>query len=64
MADRARLSVTPGLTCVWQVSGRAEIPFPEQVRMDLDYIREQSLWADIKLLLKTIPAVIKGRGAY
>jgi lipopolysaccharide/colanic/teichoic acid biosynthesis glycosyltransferase len=64
IADRARLSVTPGLTCVWQVSGRAEIAFPEQVRMDMAYIREQSLWADVKLLAKTIPAVIKGRGAY
>jgi lipopolysaccharide/colanic/teichoic acid biosynthesis glycosyltransferase len=64
LADRARLSVTPGLTCIWQVSGRSEIPFPEQVRMDVRYIREQSLAKDVKLLLATIPAVIRGKGAY
>jgi lipopolysaccharide/colanic/teichoic acid biosynthesis glycosyltransferase len=62
--DRARLSVTPGLTCIWQVSGRSEIPFPEQVRMDVRYIREQSLATDVKLLLATVPAVIRGKGAY
>lgn len=64
LADRERLLVTPGLTCIWQVSGRSEVPFPEQVRMDLNYIRQPSLWADIKLLAKTLPAVIGGRGAY
>jgi lipopolysaccharide/colanic/teichoic acid biosynthesis glycosyltransferase len=64
LADRARLSVTPGLTCIWQVSGRSEIPFPEQVRMDVRYIREQSLAKDVKLLLATVPAVIRGKGAY
>jgi lipopolysaccharide/colanic/teichoic acid biosynthesis glycosyltransferase len=64
LADRERLAVTPGLTCIWQVNGRSEVPFPQQVEMDLDYIRQPSLWADIKLLLKTLPAVIRGRGAY
>jgi len=64
LADRARLSVTPGLTCIWQVSGRSEIPFPEQVRMDVRYIHEQSLGKDMKLLLATVPAVIRGKGAY
>jgi lipopolysaccharide/colanic/teichoic acid biosynthesis glycosyltransferase len=64
LADRARLSVTPGLTCIWQVSGRSEIPFPEQVRMDVRYIREQSLATDVRLLLETVPAVIRGKGAY
>jgi lipopolysaccharide/colanic/teichoic acid biosynthesis glycosyltransferase len=64
MADRERLSVIPGLTCIWQVSGRSEVPFPEQVEMDLEYIRQHSLWTDIKMLLATLPAVIKGRGAY
>jgi lipopolysaccharide/colanic/teichoic acid biosynthesis glycosyltransferase len=64
LADRARLSVTPGLTCIWQVSGRSEIPFPEQVRMDVRYIHEQSLAKDVKLLLATVPAVIRGKGAY
>jgi lipopolysaccharide/colanic/teichoic acid biosynthesis glycosyltransferase len=62
--DRQRLAVTPGLTCIWQVNGRSEVPFPQQVQMDLDYIRRPSLWADIKLLLKTVPAVVRGRGAY
>jgi Sugar transferases involved in lipopolysaccharide synthesis len=62
--DRRRLDTTPGITCIWQVSGRAEIPFPEQVKLDVQYIQEQSLLGDIKLLLKTIPAVITGRGAY
>lgn len=64
LADRQRLSVTPGLTCIWQVSGRSEVPFPQQVQMDIDYIHRHSLWADIKLLLATLPAVIRGRGAY
>jgi lipopolysaccharide/colanic/teichoic acid biosynthesis glycosyltransferase len=64
LADRERLVVTPGLACIWQVSGRSEVPFPQQVEMDLDYIRAPSLWADLWLLLKTLPAVIRGRGAY
>jgi lipopolysaccharide/colanic/teichoic acid biosynthesis glycosyltransferase len=62
--DRQRLLVTPGLTCIWQVNGRSEVPFDQQVQMDLDYIRKPSLWADLWLLLKTVPAVIRGRGAY
>lgn len=62
--DRARLDVTPGLTCIWQVSGRSEIPFSSQVKLDREYIESQSFWLDLKLLLKTIPAVILGRGAY
>jgi lipopolysaccharide/colanic/teichoic acid biosynthesis glycosyltransferase len=62
--DRQRLLVTPGLTCIWQVNGRSEVPFEQQVEMDLDYIRKPSLWADVRLLLKTLPAVIRGRGAY
>jgi lipopolysaccharide/colanic/teichoic acid biosynthesis glycosyltransferase len=62
--DRQRLAVTPGLTCIWQVNGRSEVPFAQQVQMDLDYIRRPSFWADIRLLLKTLPAVIRGRGAY
>ncbi|MBC7288013.1 MAG: sugar transferase [Armatimonadetes bacterium] len=59
-----RLSVTPGLTCTWQVSGRNEIPFERWVIMDIDYIRRRNFWLDLVLLLKTIPAVISGRGAY
>jgi lipopolysaccharide/colanic/teichoic acid biosynthesis glycosyltransferase len=64
LADRRRLDVTPGLTCIWQVSGRGDIPFEEQVELDVQYIASQSLWFDIKLLLKTIPAVLFGKGAY
>lgn len=62
--DLQRLRVTPGLTCTWQVSGRSEIPFPQQVEMDLEYIAKQSFWYDMVLLAKTIPAVLKARGAY
>jgi len=62
--DRQRLLAKPGLTCVWQVSGRSNIDFPGQVRLDLQYIRSQSFWLDVTLLLKTIPAVLFGEGAY
>lgn len=62
--DRRRLDIKPGITCIWQVSGRSEIPFDKQVQLDLEYIESQSLWLDIILLLKTIPAVLFGRGAY
>jgi len=62
--QRRRLSVTPGLTCIWQVSGRSEIPFVKQVELDLEYIATQSFWNDIRLLLKTVPAVLKAHGAY
>ncbi len=64
LADRERLSVTPGLTCIWQVSGRSEIPFEQQVKLDIDYIQQRSLKKDLWLILKTVPAVIFGRGAY
>lgn len=64
LEERRRLDIKPGLTCIWQVSGRSEIPFDKQVQLDLQYIESQSLWLDIKLLLKTIPAVLFGRGAY
>jgi lipopolysaccharide/colanic/teichoic acid biosynthesis glycosyltransferase len=63
-ADRRRLGITPGLTCIWQVSGRGDIPFPQQVEMDVEYIERQSFWLDCKLLLLTIPAVLRGKGAY
>jgi len=64
LADRRRLDVTPGLTCIWQVSGRGDIPFPQQVQLDVEYIESQSLWLDIKLILATVPAVLLGKGAY
>jgi len=59
-----RLSVTPGLTCIWQVSGRSDIPFEDWVRLDIHYIHHRSIWLDLKILAQTIPAVITGRGAY
>ncbi|HMW00151.1 MAG TPA: sugar transferase [Acidobacteriota bacterium] len=64
LADRRRLDAIPGLTCIWQVSGRGDIPFPQQVQLDVQYIESQSLWLDIKLLFLTIPAVFLGKGAY
>ena len=63
--QRRKLSVKPGLTCLWQTSGRSTITdFDEWVRMDLAYIDNWSLWLDFKILLKTIPAVLSGRGAH
>lgn len=59
-----RLRAKPGLTCLWQIGGRAEIDFEGQVRLDLQYIHSQSLRQDLLILIKTIPAVIIGRGAY
>ena len=64
LADRRRLEGIPGLTCFWQVQGRAEIPFPKQVELDVDYLENQSFALDVKLLAQTIPAVVSGRGAY
>jgi lipopolysaccharide/colanic/teichoic acid biosynthesis glycosyltransferase len=62
-ADAERLTAPPGLTGLWQVSGRGEVPFAEMVRMDCEYVRHQSVWLDFKILVATIPAVISGRGA-
>lgn len=63
-AHRRRLSVRPGITCLWQVSGRNQIlDFKDWVRLDLEYIDNWSLWLDFKILLRTIPAVFVGTGA-
>jgi lipopolysaccharide/colanic/teichoic acid biosynthesis glycosyltransferase len=62
--ERRRLEITPGITCIWQVSGRSNIPFDKQVLLDIRYIRERTIWNDIELLFKTIPAVLFGKGAY
>jgi len=62
--ERRRLSTVPGITCIWQVSGRADIPFNKQVLLDVRYIDSQSLWLDLMILFKTVPAVVFGRGAY
>jgi lipopolysaccharide/colanic/teichoic acid biosynthesis glycosyltransferase len=64
LTDRRRLDVTPGLTCIWQVSGRGNIPFPRQVELDVEYIEGRCTWLDIKLMLHTIPAVLTGKGAF
>lgn len=64
LEDRKRLHVKPGLTCLWQIKGRSDIPFNEQVSLDLEYIHSQSLLKDIVIIIKTVPAVLLGRGAY
>lgn len=61
--QRKRFSVKPGLTCLWQVSGRSDLPFEKWLELDLDYIERWSLGLDLQILLKTIPAVLKGSGA-
>lgn len=61
---RRRLEVKPGLTCIWQVSGRDRSCFDHWVRQDIEYIEKHSLWLDIKLILKTVPAVLSRRGAH
>ena len=64
LEDRKRLDVIPGITCLWQIKGRSEIPFHEQVRLDKEYIMAGGFWKDIAILMKTIPAIIGGKGAY
>jgi lipopolysaccharide/colanic/teichoic acid biosynthesis glycosyltransferase len=64
LEDRKRLDVIPGITCLWQIKGRSEIPFNEQVRLDKEYILASGVWKDLVILLKTIPAIIGGKGAY
>ena len=63
LAHRRRLSVKPGLTCLWQISGRNQISdFKDWVRLDLEYIDNWSLWLDLKILVRTIPAVLDRHG--
>jgi len=64
LKDRRRLDTTPGLTCIWQVSGRSDIPFDKQVELDVQYIESQSVAMNLLLLVKTIPAVLLGKGSY
>ena len=64
LAHRRRLSVKPGITCLWQVSGRNNVKdFRDWVRLDLEYIDNWSLWLDFKILFRTIPVVLLGTGA-
>ncbi|MHB8217576.1 MAG: sugar transferase [Candidatus Sulfotelmatobacter sp.] len=60
---RRRFSVRPGITCLWQVLGRNSIPFEKWMELDLQYIDQWSLWLDFRILIKTIPAVMRGGGA-
>ncbi len=62
--QRRRLDVKPGVTCLWQISGRSTLGFDEWMRLDMEYIRRQSFTLDIAILLRTIPAVLSGRGAF
>jgi exopolysaccharide biosynthesis polyprenyl glycosylphosphotransferase len=58
------LTVRPGITGLWQVSGRSNLTYADRVRLDMQYIRNWSIWLDLQLLVQTIPAVLKSRGAY
>ena len=64
LEDRKRLHVKPGITCIWQISGRSDIPFKQQAELDKQYIKSKSVWQDIRILVLTIPAVIGSKGAY
>jgi lipopolysaccharide/colanic/teichoic acid biosynthesis glycosyltransferase len=63
-AHRRRLSVKPGLTCLWQISGRNQVGFDQWMKLDLEYIDTWSFWLDLKILARTIPVVIGGLGAH
>ena len=58
-----RLDVTPGITCIWQAEARSRVSFDEWMRMDIRYIQQRSLLQDLSLLLRTVPAVLSGKGA-
>lgn len=60
---RKRLSVKPGITCIWQISGRSDVSFARWMRMDQEYVENWSLWLDLRILMKTIPAVLSSKGA-
>lgn len=64
LSARKRLHVKPGLTCLWQIQGRSDVPFDRVVSLDMQYIQSQSIFKDIVIMIKTIPAVLFGRGAY
>jgi len=62
--QRQKLTVLPGITCLWQISGRNHIGFTEWMRLDIEYIRRQSFGVDVKILARTLPAVLLRKGAY
>jgi exopolysaccharide biosynthesis polyprenyl glycosylphosphotransferase len=61
--QRCRFSVRPGITCLWQVNGRSSLPFHRWMELDLQYVRNWSLWLDLQILARTVPAVLRGSGA-
>jgi lipopolysaccharide/colanic/teichoic acid biosynthesis glycosyltransferase len=58
------LTVRPGLTGLWQISGRSNLGYADRVRLDMHYIRNYSIWLDLLIIYRTIPALLKGEGAY
>jgi lipopolysaccharide/colanic/teichoic acid biosynthesis glycosyltransferase len=61
--QRRRFSVKPGITCLWQIQGRNSVPFEKWMELDMQYIDKWSLWLDFKILVQTVPAVLRGTGA-
>jgi lipopolysaccharide/colanic/teichoic acid biosynthesis glycosyltransferase len=61
---RRRLAVKPGITCLWQISGRSHVGFDEWMRLDVEYVERRSMGLDLKILVGTLPAVIARKGAY
>jgi lipopolysaccharide/colanic/teichoic acid biosynthesis glycosyltransferase len=61
--QRRRFSVRPGITCLWQVNGRSDVSFENWMKLDMSYIDSWSLWLDVEILMRTIPAVLRGSGA-
>jgi lipopolysaccharide/colanic/teichoic acid biosynthesis glycosyltransferase len=59
-----RFAAVPGITGLWQVQGRGRVPFEEMIRMDMEYVRNCSLWLDLKILVSTVPVVFRGSGAH
>jgi len=58
------LTVKPGITGMWQISGRSDVSYEERVRLDMHYIRNYTIWIDLMILFRTVPVVLGGRGAY
>jgi lipopolysaccharide/colanic/teichoic acid biosynthesis glycosyltransferase len=58
------LTVYPGITGLWQVSGRSDVSYEERVKLDMHYVRNWTIWMDLQILMQTVPAVLRARGAY
>lgn len=58
------LAVRPGLTCLWQIQGRNDLSYAERIDLDVEYVESRSFWLDLRMILKTIPAMLNSRGAY